>query len=63
MLAAVSCNNATDNKPNDITGRYHLPAKIEAGQGACISNELVLQKRINPHLSVMHPRLLKRLRD
>lgn len=48
LLAAVSCNNATDNKPNDITGRYHLPAKIEAGQGACISNELVFTEKDKP---------------
>lgn len=48
VLAVVACNNSADKKPNDITGRYHLPEKIKSGEGACISNEFVFTEEDKP---------------
>ena len=44
----MACNNAADHEPNDITGRYYLPAKVKSGEGACVSNEFVFSENDKP---------------
>src|SRR3546814_13866009 len=52
IIAIMSCNGPQQRQqvqPNDITGKYHLPALARPGEGAYLSSQLIYPPEANPN--------------